>query len=237
MAGSIADNLAAYKKFKYIAPATPNSLIDCSILTLNFAARKFIHVGMDPTNQFYTTIRILTPSRYVDITYNCMRHMYSLMGNILSFILDVAHKYERIIFLETECMKLSSMVYRGCNMLVIESKTITGCRVLLDRLDLINLQYLEWCLFETILRKNTITRPKVMNQFEEIVTFIKNNIIRKQGIEDMIVAIKNVDDETISIHIPKNSQSFVSQLKLLATKQLAEQCVIKIEDSEINKVN
>jgi hypothetical protein len=45
----------------------------------------------------------------------------------------------------------------------------------------------------------------------------------------MITTIRNIDDDTISNHIPKTSSNFVSQLKLYATKQIAEQCLIKMK--------
>lgn len=81
------------------------------------------------------------------------------MGNIFSFILDQPQKYKRKLFLETEIVSLPSMVYQGKTMLVNESKTQAGCRVLLNRADLIKLQYLEWCIVETVVRKSTIIRP------------------------------------------------------------------------------
>jgi len=65
--------------------------------------------------------------------------LLSLMGNILSFILDLPKKYKRNLFLETEIISLSSMVYQGENMLVIESKTQAGCRVLLNHIHLMKL--------------------------------------------------------------------------------------------------
>ena len=51
------------------------------------------------------------------------------MGNILLFILDRLEKYKRILFSEIDLIKLSSMVYGGENILVIESKSQDGCRV------------------------------------------------------------------------------------------------------------
>lgn len=236
MAGSIADNINVYKKFKFIPPATPDQLIDCTNFTLDFNERKFINVGLDPTNHFEPTVQIVTSSRYVNISSDFLNRIFSLMGNLLSFILEQPIKYKRIIFLDTATLTLSSMVYRRESMLVIESKMRDGCRILLSRENLLTLQHLEWALYDVILRKNVIIRPMVLQQFEQISTYFKNNFKRVENVEEMSSTIKNVCDDLISNHIPKSSQSFVSQLKLCATKQLAQQCVMKVEDNsfEVN---
>lgn len=220
-----------FKKFKYVAPSPPAHLIDCTNFTLDFAERKFINVGLDPTNHFELTVQIVTPSRYVNISSDFLDRIFSLMGNLLSFILDQPIKYKRVIFLETDTVLLSSMVYRGEIMLVIEDKMRNGCRILLNRANLLTLQYLEWSICEAVERKNKIIRPMVLQQFDQICTYFKNNFKRVENIEEMSSAIKNLSDDLISSQIPKSNQSFVSQLKLCATKQLAEQCVMKVENN------
>ncbi|XP_022161881.1 uncharacterized protein LOC111027773 [Myzus persicae] len=173
MAGSIGNMAKVYKKnFTYVPPALPADLIDSTSYTLDFAARKFLNVGFDPTDEFNTIVQVITPSRYVNMPPDFLRRIFSLMGNILSFILDLPQKYKRNLFLETEIISLSSMLYKGENMLVIESKTQDGCRVLLNRADLMKLQYLEWCIFETVVRKSTIIRPVVIKQFDIFLNFI-----------------------------------------------------------------
>ncbi|CAH1738764.1 unnamed protein product [Aphis gossypii] len=153
-----------------------------------------------------------------------LRRIFSLMGNILSFVLDVPQKYKRNLFLETDNISLSSMVYQGENMLVIESKTVNGCRVLLNRTDLIKLQYLEWSIVETVIRKTNIIRPLVLKQFEIIGNYIDREFTNVQlppkTIEEMIIFIKNLKAE----HIIKNVDlNFASQLKMFAAPKLAEQ--------------
>jgi hypothetical protein len=161
MAGSIGNMAAVYKKknFIYVPPTPPAELIDCNNFILDFTGRKFLNVGLDPTDEFNTVVQIITPSRYINMPADFLRRIFSLMGNILSFILDQPQKYKRNLFLETEIISLSSMVYQGENMLVIESKTQAGCRVLLNKADLMKLQYLEWSIQETVVRKSTIIRP------------------------------------------------------------------------------
>jgi len=65
------------------------------------------------------------------------------MGHILSYILTTAVKYKRFIFLESELISLSSIVYRGETMVMVKSKTQEGCKILLNLNDLMTLQNLE----------------------------------------------------------------------------------------------
>jgi len=94
------------------------------------------------------------------------------MGHILSCILDTLQKYKRLNFFEDDMMKLSSMVYTMENVLVIETKAQDGCRVWLNRTDLIRLQYLERSIIETIIRKEVYTVPLIRKQFEEFAMYL-----------------------------------------------------------------
>jgi len=96
--------------------------------------------------------------------------LHSLMGQILFYILDTVVKYRRFIFLKTESMLLASMVYKGETILVIESKTQVGCRILLNRKDLMVIQHLEWAIFENVTRKINIVKPIVLDQLEKLAT-------------------------------------------------------------------
>uniref|UniRef100_A0A2S2QVQ5 Uncharacterized protein n=1 Tax=Sipha flava TaxID=143950 RepID=A0A2S2QVQ5_9HEMI len=233
MASSIADNYAAvYKKFRYVAPESPSNLIDQTGFNIDFQNRKFINIGLDPANDFNVYIHIITPSRYVSISPDFLKRIYSLMGHILSFVLSSTNNKQQT-FLETDSMLLTSMLYRGESVLVIEDKSIAGCRILLNRVDIMALQYLEWVISETILKKTLFVQNKVVAQFEQMCTYFKNEFKREQNIHNMITTIKNVSDDLISSHLPKSDYSFVNQIKLFATKQIAERCIIKIEVFEI----
>lgn len=230
MAGSIMDNAAIYKKtFTYIPPMPPSELIDSTNYTLNFVKRKFIHIGIDPSDMFRIAVHIITPSRYVRISTEFLKRIFSLMGNILSFILEQSGKYKRTIFLETENFKLSSMMYSGGNTLVIESKINDGCRILLNRTELIRLQYLEWCIFETIIRKSTITQPIVLKQFEIFTKYLDRELSKMESSpktsEEMIIFITNIRDNHIISNSPKHDVNFISQLKMFACTQLAEHSI------------
>ncbi|XP_025196641.1 uncharacterized protein LOC112595592 isoform X1 [Melanaphis sacchari] len=230
MAGSITDNAAIYKKtFTYVPPTPPSELIDSTNYTLNFVKRKFIHIGIDPTDMFRVAVHIITPSRYVKISTEFLKRIFSLMGNILSFILEQPAKYKRTIFLETENFKLFSMMYSGENSLVIESKIHDGCRILLNRMELIRLHYLEWCIFETIVRKSTIMHPIVLKQFNIFTNYINGELSKAESLprtsEEMTTFIKNVRDDHIIASSPKHDVNFISQLKMNALAQLTEHCM------------
>ncbi|XP_022162175.1 uncharacterized protein LOC111027965 [Myzus persicae] len=126
MAGPISEMKRVYN---YVAPKSPSELIDCSSFTIDFENRKFLNMGFEPNNQFDIVLQIITPSRYVNISSDFLKRIFSLMGNILSHILDPAVKYKKIIFLECELVLITSMVYKGEHVLVIESKEINGCRI------------------------------------------------------------------------------------------------------------
>lgn len=118
------------------------------------------------------------------------------------------------------------MLCQGENMLVIESKTQDGCRVLLNRTDLMKLQYLEWCIFETVVRKSTIIRPVVIKQFDMFLNYIDIESAKVDSPpktpEEMVTFIKNISDESVISKIPKNGVNFISQFKMHASSQLAE---------------
>jgi hypothetical protein len=226
MAGSIVDNASIYKKqpYKYVPPAPPNNLIDSTTFVLDFTDRKFIHIGLDPADQFNVALHILTSSRHISISPGFLTRIYLLMGNILSIILDTPEKTKENIFLTDETIKLSKMVYRGHNVLVIESLINDGCRVLLNRQDLIKLQYLEWSIFEAVTRKISIVRPMVIKQMDQITLYLKEkyNIQNKTAsVEKIVTFIKGISDDKITNNIPKNDYCLISQIKLLATEQLA----------------
>lgn len=230
MAGSIEDNVALYKKktFTYIPPSPPTALIESTSYTLDFAARKFIHIGIDPSSNFKTVVHILTSSRYVYITSDFMKKIFSFMGHILSFILDTPQSYKRTIFIENDSYKLSSMVYNRENVLVIESKTEDGCRVLLNRGDLIQLQKLEWSIYSSIQEKDIYIKPKIvdqMNQYSEYILLEKMPQVdsRPENVHEMYIFINNVE-------VRQSSQNqFINQIKLCAPTQLAELCMARLK--------
>ena len=222
------------KLFKYIAPPTPRRLIDESVFILDFNTRKFITTGLDPADNFNTIIQIVTPSRYVKLTPEFLKKVFSLMGYVFSIILDP--DFKRIIFLDTEYYKLSTMKYREDNMLVIESKIEKECRILLNRTDLLPLQNIEYSIFETIERKNKFVLPSILHQFDQISTYMKKIIKQPTTVEDISLKISNFQDRLIKASILDVEQSFISQLKLLASEQLAVDVVNKMEKDVVRKL-
>lgn len=224
MAGSIEDNAALYKKktFTYVPPSPPADLVETTSYTLDFAVRKFVQVGILPDEKYQVVVNILTSSRYVQITPEFLKKIFSYMGHILSFILDTPQKYKRVIFFEDDLMKLSSMVYSGENVFVIESKTRDGCRVLLNRADLIRLQYLERSIIETILRKEVYSTPLIQNQSEEFATYLYEKCLQMKSppknLDEMTIFITNMQDDRPAESCP----NLVSQIQMCAAVQLAE---------------
>jgi len=236
MAGPVANMANIWKKtFTYVPPSPPANLIDCSNLTIDFTARKFLNIGLDPTDEFNTKIHIITASRYVNIPTDFLMRIFRLMGNILSFILDRPEKYNRKLFLETDSISLTSMVYQSENTLVIESKIQDGCRVLLNRSDLLQLQDLESTIYDIIKRKSDIIKPIVMHQIDLIATFLKINVpLQNSAIEIMRTRVRNIDTNYISIHvIGENDYIFTSQLKLYATDYIIKKWMEKVKKYEV----
>ncbi|XP_016664910.1 uncharacterized protein LOC107885741 [Acyrthosiphon pisum] len=225
--------MASERVYKYIAPASPGELIDCTNYTIDFVNRKFLQVGIDPTQEFNVCVRIITPSRFVNISVDFLKRLYSLMGHILSHILDTTVKYRRFIFLENEFVLLTSMIYRGECMLVIESKVEQGCRILLSPKELMAIQNMEWTIFETVTGKTMIVRPMILLQLDQITEYFKNyyKIEKEATLEEFVTIIKGIQIELISKHVPKNKYSFINQIKLLATEQLAGSWMEKLNKS------
>ncbi|XP_060862937.1 uncharacterized protein LOC132939662 [Metopolophium dirhodum] len=235
MAGSITDNAAIYKKktFAYVPPSPPADLIEATSYTPDFASRNFILVGIDPTEQLQKVVLLLTSSRYVKISIDFLRRIFSLMGNVLSFILDIPQSNKRIIFLETDAYKISSMVYNGSNVLVIESKTEDGCRVLLSRSDLIKLQELEWCITASINEKEEKIKPVIIKQISDYCEYLMEKCLQSDSppnnLREMEIFIRNVE-----VRQSKKTPN-LGQIKMFATKQLAELCMAhrKVQNSEV----
>ncbi|KAL4119764.1 hypothetical protein QTP88_012543 [Uroleucon formosanum] len=227
MAGSIVNNATLYnekkKAFTYVPPSPPAELIESTFYTLDFTARKFIIVGMDPTEQLQTVVILLTSSRYVKISTDFLKQIFSLMGNVLSFILDTPQNYRRTIFLETSSYKISSMVCNSSNALVIESKTEDGCRVLLNRIDLIKLQELECCITTSISEKETNIKPVVIRQISDYCEYLRKKCLQSDSppndSREMEIFIRNVEVRQ-SMTTPN-----LSHIKMLTTSQLVELCM------------
>ncbi|KAF0711571.1 Uncharacterized protein FWK35_00024495, partial [Aphis craccivora] len=63
MAGSITDYAKVYSKvFKYVPPTPPSHLMDSTNFTIHFNNRKFILIGINPTEKFNVRVHIITSS-------------------------------------------------------------------------------------------------------------------------------------------------------------------------------
>lgn len=175
-----------------MAPLPPRDLIDQAAFTIEFQKRKFLNMGMDPADHFNTTVNIITPSRHVSITPDFLRRIFSLMGHILSYVLDVSPTYKCTTFLENAFTRIATMVYQGENTVFIQDKNQDGCRVILNRTDLISLQNMEWAISELLVRKTQLHYPgMVTEQFNQICNYFKSNCKGVGNIEEMKTIIKN----------------------------------------------
>jgi len=140
------------------------------------------------------------------------------MGQILSYILDTAVQYKRFIFFENESISISSMVYKGETVLVIESKTEAGCRILLNRKDLMVIQNLEWAISENVSRKIKIIKPMVHDQIEKMaIYFFSLHNGKTSSMNDMITIVASNHCENME----NTENCILSELKLFATHQIA----------------
>lgn len=210
-------------------PIPFNDLIDCTSYSINFAARKFINIGIDPLNNFDVIVHIISASQYVKITTTFLKRIFGLMGNILAVILDRrVRKTKNRIFLKDEAMQLYKIGYKGENMLVIESRVQTDCRVLLNRENLLSLANLEWCIFNCIARKTSVVKPMVLVQITEICEYLEKEMARRRVshiFDEMHKMIGNLNDATMMKEIPQkagDSINLLSEIKLMASRQLTE---------------
>jgi len=119
------------------------------------------------------------------------------------------------------------MVYGEINVLVIESKTEDGCRILLNRADLIQLQKLEWSISASIGEKVVFIKPKIikeMNQYCDYLAkqFLQVNSPKPKNMHEMRIFINNEEDKQSS------QNQYLSQIKMFASTQLAELCMTQL---------
>ena len=218
MEGSIEANTSIHKKYKYVAPTPPTSLIDNTSFTIDFADRKFVQIGLDPSFDFNVMIHLITSSRHVVITHEVLKLIYSSMGHILSVILDPPTKARSTIFLNDASILITKMVYRGENNLVIESKNYSGCRILLNRENLLVLQDLELCIQQTVEYKSTIIRQIVMSQIAQAHEYLHKE--RAQGMPMIFDEVK----KTLARSSIKSTTEpdYMPQIKMVAAQQVTE---------------
>ncbi|KAL4098320.1 hypothetical protein QTP88_022954 [Uroleucon formosanum] len=146
----------------------------------------------------------------------------------------VGHVVEKLKLRLQEPVESEYMVYGGENVLVIETKTQEGCRVLLNRADIIRLQYLESRIFESIVRKEEYSAPLIIKQSEEFATYIYEKCDRLKSpptnLQDMLIFIKNMQDDRMD----KTSPNLVGQIQMCAAVQLAESVLNRMSHESQN---
>jgi len=178
--------------------------------------------GLGPTNKFDTTIHIISPPCFVNIPVHFLKHIFKFMGNILSFIIYQVEKYKQ---------------YENAS--VIKSQIHDEYRVLLNRIDLLNLRDLECAILEIINRKFTVIKPLVIQQIDQIVPYLKSNIVLKESTLEIIKNhVRNINNDLLSSHVIGNynyvtqliaNYNFSSQHKLYATNHIEQWWIEKDE--------
>jgi len=91
------------KNRKKLQVREPSPLIDCTTYVLDFDERKFLNVDIVASSEFNLgvggyngegygiMIRLVTSKRYIDIRYELLNRIYSIMGEILSIIQTAIH--------------------------------------------------------------------------------------------------------------------------------------------------
>lgn len=202
----------------------PNELLDSTNFVIDFAGRKSINIGLDPSNIFNVTVQIITPSRHVCITSVFLHRILSLLPYILSNITGTPVKNRERLFLKDEANTLSKTTYRGESMLVIEAHLQQECRVLLSGRDLLRLHEIQWAVSESVSRKSNVTRGAVMVQLDQIAIHLSNNVYvdKSSTVEEISKVTSNIPNDLHTMNIfPNSENSFMNQIKLTANKQLA----------------
>lgn len=91
MTGSTIGNASIYKKIKiYTAaiPPPPKALISPSSFLIDFDTRKFIRVGLDPTDNSNVAVHIMTAKYLISVALDILITLpkFTLMGGFIMFL-------------------------------------------------------------------------------------------------------------------------------------------------------
>jgi len=217
----------------------PDDLIDCTNFVIDFAGRKSINIGLDASDVFNVSVQIITPSRHVCITSVFLNRIFALMPYILSNISGPPVKSRERLFLKDENNTLSRSTYRGESMLVVESHLQRECRVMLSGRDLLRIHDMQWAIGESISRKSNVVRCAVMVQIDQIATYLSTNVYvdKSSTLEEISTVTNNIHHDLHAMNVlPNNDNSFINQIKLYASKQLAMCWASNIQNNGVDHV-
>ncbi|XP_015376300.1 PREDICTED: uncharacterized protein LOC107170649 [Diuraphis noxia] len=216
----------------------PKELIDCTNFVIDFAGRKFIHVGLDGSDDLNVMVQIITPSRYVCITSALLHKMFNIIPYILSTISHQNGKQRDRFFLKDEDYSLSRRNYRLECMLVVKSNHRDEL-AMLNRQDLLRIQEIQWAISESISHKFNVVRCSVKDQIDKLATHLSTNVYVDTSltVEQMCMATRNIHNNLHVMNIfPNSENSFINQIKLYAEKQLAVQWANNIKYNDMYRV-
>lgn len=99
------------------------------------------------------------------------------------------------------------MAYHGDNILEIKSHRQNACRAQLSRQNLQIFQSLEGWIGETIAQKTTIDRPVLMNQLDQIATYLKAGFFREKisNLKEITLRLARIHNDFIILYVPTSN--------------------------------
>ncbi|XP_025407399.1 uncharacterized protein LOC112681349 [Sipha flava] len=219
MVGSMVDYAVVGKKIKHATPA-PNKLISSSSFVIDFDARKFLNIGLDPADDFNVAVHIITMKHFISVSSELFVRIFPLMNDIISFLSEKPVKCRHAFFMTTACTSISCMVHRGKSVLSIESTVHEGQRVMLDRDDLVVLKRLERSISETIIRNVEVIKPEVIDQFDRLVASIDDRFSRIDLSPPPPPLSSSSSSSSSSLPPPNNPGAMISFIENLADERV-----------------
>ncbi|XP_050521862.1 uncharacterized protein LOC126894704 [Daktulosphaira vitifoliae] len=216
------------QRYIYIAPTSPAEMIDSSSYTIAFSDRKFLQVGLNPKEDFNVTVCIITSSRYLSISAEYLNIIYGMMDVITSFLQSPPVKVRNIVLYQNVDFNITKVLYRDTMHLVLESRMVDGCRVLLNNENINRLMDLQCTIISAISRKIK-TRLLLRHQIDRIIQYADGKWsgpkIQQSNNDEMVNFIRSLNDEEICDTIPKGDSNYISELKNLAYNEIVERWV------------
>ncbi|XP_050520701.1 uncharacterized protein LOC126894069 [Daktulosphaira vitifoliae] len=212
----------------YIAPTPPAEMIDSSSYTIAFSDRKFLQVGLNPKDDFNVTVCIITPSRYISMSADYLNIIYGMRDEITLFLQSPPVKGENIMVYQNVDFNITKVLYHDTVHLVLESRMVDGCRVLLNNENINRLMDLQCTINSTISRKIK-TRLLLSHQIDRIIQYADGKWsdpkIQQSNNDEIVNFIRSLNDKEICDTFPKGDSNYISELKNLAYNVIVDRWV------------
>ncbi|XP_050531006.1 uncharacterized protein LOC126899824 isoform X2 [Daktulosphaira vitifoliae] len=227
----ILDNMTIANSVGQVEFQRKNDLLNCLVYSLNEKQKFFITIGIEPREPFNTEVRIISPLKNVSISIDFLKRIFGSMGNILSSVLTAPIKKENILLLEDVETAVWKRAHRKTNVILIKSKIYPKCQVVFKYEHLITLLDLEYVIFDAINRQNTVNRPIIKKQFEEIIDYCFNIFTHERITNDynaITLFVKNIDFTEVGKHImKKHDHSYAHEIKTFMSTSIVDRLADK----------